>query len=148
MILIEKAKRGHLKDFLRLQKEFFKIYKDLSNYKIRYSKKQTYNEFKSRFGKDKFFYFVKYDKSIIGYTYGHIERNSYGDFAYIDDIFISKDYQGKGISTLLKNKILSNFKKNKINYCRIDVNLNNSRAINVYKHWGFKIDKFRMNLKI
>lgn len=148
MILIKKAKKEHIKDFMRLQEEFFKIYKRLSSYKIKHYKKQSKKEFKSRFGKDKFFYFAKVDGLIVGHIFGYIQKSNYGGWGCIDDIFVSKNYQGKGISTMLKNKILINFKNKKLKYCRIDINPKNLKAIKIYKQWGFKIDKFRMSLKI
>lgn len=82
-----------------------------------------------------------------GYLSGLIEENEYEKTGYIGEIFVLKDYRGMGLSTKLKDKFIEFLKSKKIEICRIEVNPNNI-AQEVYKKWGFKIDKYRMGLKI
>ncbi|HGJ64169.1 TPA: GNAT family N-acetyltransferase [bacterium] len=86
------------------------------------------------------------DSKIIGYLAGIIEEDLYERFGYIGEVFISKNFRNKGISTKLKDKFIEFLKSKNINLCRIDVNPDNP-AQEVYKKWGFKIDKHRMSLK-
>ena len=85
------------------------------------------------------------DSKIIGYLAGIIEEDLYERFGHIGEVFISKNFRNKGISTKLKDKFIEFLKSKKINLCRIDVNQNNL-AKEAYKKWGFKIDKYRMSL--
>ena len=85
------------------------------------------------------------DSKIIGYLAGIIEEDLYERFGHIGEVFISKNFRNKGISTKLKDKFIEFLKSKKINLCRIDVNQNNL-AQEAYKKWGFKIDKYRMSL--
>lgn len=64
---------------------------------------------------------------------------------YLGELFVLKEYRGKGISTKIKDVFLEFLKCKKIKICRIDVNPENN-AQEVYKKWGFKIDKYRMSL--
>lgn len=84
---------------------------------------------------------------LIGYIAGEVEKNNYEKYGYISEIFIKKEYRNKGIASKLKDEFLNELKKQKISLCRIDVNPNNL-ALEVYKKWGFKIDKHRLMLKI
>lgn len=86
------------------------------------------------------------NSKIIGYLAGMIEEDLYERSGHIGEVFISKEFRNKGISTNLKDKFIEFLKSKKINLCRIDVNPNNP-AKEVYKKWSFKIDKYRMSLK-
>jgi len=46
------------------------------------------------------------------------------------------------------NKIFSILKKKSIHICRLEVNSRNKPAIKIYKKWGFKIDKYKMNKEL
>ena len=86
------------------------------------------------------------DFKIIGYLAGIIEEDLYERFGHIGEVFVSKEFRNKGISTKLKDKFIEFLKSKKINLCRIDVNPDNI-AQEAYKKWGFKVDKYRMSLK-
>ena len=149
MIIVQKARKEDFEDFVGLYNQFVQIYRSLSRHKIRgLSKQELSKEFGFKFGKDKFFYFARDGKLAVGYIFGYVERSTYGDYGYIDDIFVSRPYQGKGISLKLKDAVLEDFKKKGIKYCRIDVNPENKKAIERYMEWGFVVDKFRMTKKI
>ncbi len=84
---------------------------------------------------------------ILGYLCGIIEEDMYEKTGYIGEVFVLNDSRGRGISTKLKDKFLEFLKEKNISVCRIDVNPDN-QAQEAYKKWGFKIDKYRMSLKI
>jgi ribosomal protein S18 acetylase RimI-like enzyme len=82
-----------------------------------------------------------------GYICGTIEEDMYEKTGHIGEVFVLKEHRGKGISSILKDKFLDFLKSNGISICRIDVNPDNP-AQESYKKWGFKIDKYRMSLKL
>ena len=84
---------------------------------------------------------------IVGYLCGIVEEDLYEKFGHIGEIFVSKNFRDKGVSIKLKDKFIDFLKSEGVNLCRIDVNPDNP-AQEVYKKWGFKIDKYRMSLKI
>jgi ribosomal protein S18 acetylase RimI-like enzyme len=148
-IKIRKARKKDFNELYELQKEFSKVYRNLSRYKIKaLSKEEFKKEFYKRFGRNKYFFVAQINDKIVGYVFGFIEKDAYGSRGYIEDIFVTKDAQGKGIASMLKDKFLEILKKKKVKYCRIDVNPENKKAIKVYQRWGFKIDKYRMSLKL
>jgi ribosomal protein S18 acetylase RimI-like enzyme len=130
MLKIRKARKKDFDELYELQKEFSKAYRNLSRYQIKALSKNQLN------GK------------IVGYVFGFIEKDAYGSRGYIEDIFVTKDAQGKGIASMLKDKFIEILKKKKAKYCRIDVNPENKKAMKIYQKWGFKIDKYRMSLKL
>lgn len=86
------------------------------------------------------------NSKIIGYLSGIIEEDLYEKFGHIGEVFVSKEFRNKGISTKLKDKFIEFLKLKNIGLCRIDVNPDNL-AKEAYKKWGFKIDKYRMSLE-
>jgi len=87
------------------------------------------------------------NNKIIGYLSGIIEEDLYERIGHIGEVFVLREFRNKGVSTKLKDKFIEFLKLKNISICRIDVNPDNS-AHEVYKKWGFKIDKYRMSLKI
>jgi GNAT superfamily N-acetyltransferase len=55
----------------------------------------------------------------------------------LNDIWISKDYRGKGLSSKCKDELFAWFKKNNCNYINLSV-LDANNAKHIYKKWGFK----------
>ncbi len=86
------------------------------------------------------------DSKIVGYLAGTIEKNPYEKVGYIAEIFVSKPFRKRGISTRVKNRFVEFLKSKDICICRIDVNPDNP-AREIYKKWGFSIDKYRMSLR-
>ena len=84
---------------------------------------------------------------IVGYLLGIIEGDRYERFGHIGEVFVSNNFRGKGISTKLKDKFIEYLKVKNIESCKIYVNQDNL-ALEIYKKWGFKIDKFRLSLKL
>jgi len=136
---IRLATQEDFEQFLPLKEEFFKEYGISKE-----SKKFILEEFKE---------YLKHiiivaleDNKIIGYLCGIIEENLYEKFGDLGEIFVKKEFRRKGISTKLKDKFIEFLKSKGITLCRIEVNPDNP-AQEVYRKWGFKIDKFRMSLR-
>ena len=109
--------------FLQIKEEFYKEYGVSKK-----TKEFIFSEFKEylRYA----IFIAKEEGKIIGYLCGIIEENPYEIYGNMGEAFVKKEYRNKGI-----------------NLCRLDVNPDNP-AQDVYKKWGFKIDKYRMSLKI
>jgi len=137
---IRLATSEDLKLFMQIKKEFIKEY-----CKSEYSESFILEEFEDYLNKGAIDLAI-IDKKIIGYLCGIIEGDMYEQFGHIGEVFVSKEFRRKGISTKLKDKFVEFLKLKNINLCRIDVNPDNP-AQEVYKKWGFQIDKYRMSLK-
>ncbi|MBW3023350.1 GNAT family N-acetyltransferase [Candidatus Woesearchaeota archaeon] len=148
-MILRKARKEDFEQYFALKKEFAKIYQKVSRYKINApTKRQCREEFKSLFKKNILFSVTEENSKLIAYFIGSIIKTRQKDYGYIDDIFVLKKYQNKGISSALKNEFLKFLKKNKIKNCKLEVNPENKKAISVYKKWGFKIDKYRMSIEL
>ncbi len=58
----------------------------------------------------------------------------YGEIPYI---YIKKDFRGKGIGSKFFKKAKKWFKDKKLKYIKLDVNVKNKKAKEIYKKWGF-----------
>jgi len=85
---------------------------------------------------------------VVGYNLNKIEI-TFGDTSdikqgKISEIYISKKFRGKSISTLLYQEALKWFKDNGCEYIQLNVYENNP-AKDIYIKWGFK--PFSLNMK-
>ena len=135
------ATQEDFEQFLPIKEEFFKDYRISKK-----SKEFIFKEFEEYLLKGAIVLAIK-NEEIVGYLIGKIEENPYEKVGYISEVFVKKEHRNKSISTKLKDKFLEFLKERCITLCRIDVNFDNP-AQEVYKKWGFRIDKYRMSLKI
>ncbi len=135
------AKKQDFELFLPVKKEFCTDYGISGK-----SKGFILKEFLEYFEKGAIFLAVEKDK-VVGYLLGTIEKDLYEEFGYIGEIFVTKVYRGKGVSTKLKDKFIGFLKLKNISKCRIEVSPENS-ALKKYMKWGFKVDKYRMEIKL
>ncbi len=56
---------------------------------------------------------------------------------HISDLFVKKEFRGRGISSMFKDKAMKWFKKKGLKYALIGVNSLNEHARSIYKKWGF-----------
>ncbi len=81
-----------------------------------------------------FNYVLEHEGVIIGY---------YGFWIMFDNVDITKvsirkELQGKGLSNILMNDFFSRIKNLDIKTITLEVRVSNSKAINLYKKYGFK----------
>ncbi|MEK6937415.1 MAG: GNAT family N-acetyltransferase [Nanoarchaeota archaeon] len=117
-------------------------------YRVHYNQRLINRFLKEYFKRSHFFYGIRIDHKVVAFLHGYIKPAPRGDIGYIDNMMVSKHYQGRGYATLLRNKFYSWLKKNEISYCQLEVLAKNKKAISVYKKWGFEIDGLRMTKKI
>ena len=86
-------------------------------------------------------YFVMVsDNDIVGYIGSTSE-----EMAEIQNFCISKDYQSKGYGKELLEYLINYLKDNNSKSIYLEVNYNNIRAINLYKKYGFEVNRIRKN---
>ena len=60
------------------------------------------------------------------------------DTAELTNIVVRKNYRGNGISSILLNYIIDLARNNNCKFINLEVNCNNSIALHLYEHFGFK----------
>jgi len=89
---------------------------------------------------------------MIGYIHAMIkdeipvfELKRYG---YIADLYVAKDFRGKGISSMLKDEIFSWFRDNELEYASVGFFADNDDAHDIYNKWGFFDYKIEAKIKL
>lgn len=77
------------------------------------------------------------DDCAVGFA-GYYANDSLGKIGYLSTIVVSKKHQGKGIGSVLLRECLNDCRKKGMEKCRLEVNINNQRAIPFYEAKGFK----------
>lgn len=94
-----------------------------------------YDDFKIELEQNEFahYYVVEEDNKIVGYCgfWTLYEQ------AQITTIGVTKDYQGKGIATIMMNKIEEESIKAGCETCSLEVRVSNTVAQNLYKKFGY-----------
>lgn len=81
------------------------------------------------------------EKKILGYA----GLYAAGEEAYVYNIAVRPEWQGKGIGKSLINELVSYCLKNNLGFISLEVRISNNIAINLYKKFGFKILGKRRN---
>jgi len=103
-------------------------------------------------GKKKWCYVAEADGKIVGYVLFNIEKRK--DFfrikkvGYIDLLFIDKKYRKKGISKMFVNKAYEIFKKEGMEFAKLEVQTDNKDAIKVWQKHGFREYRVHMWKKL
>ncbi len=118
-----------------------------SIYKVKLTKELFEKLFKTHFGRGKYYYGIKQEGKLVAILSGYIKPVPNTDVGYIDNLFVSKKFQGKGYSTILKNHFFKWLKGKSIKYCQLNVYEKNP-AKNIYEKWGFSVDEVKMTKKI
>lgn len=83
---------------------------------------------------------------IVGYaTHFFTYQTWTGKCLYMDDLYIREQYRGKGLGTLLINKVIEFAKESKCNKMRWQVSNWNHPAITFYENLGAKVNRIEMN---
>lgn len=148
MIKIRKANKKDFEAFWKLQKEFMDDNnKDEIVEGFKYSmikSKIRKNFLKILKDKNSLLIFLQDDGGVMGFLEGYIsnmKKTGYfykEKWGYLQDIFISAKYRGKGYARLLINEFLKFLKKRKIKICTLHTDSYNKSAIKLYNKIGFK----------
>ena len=121
-IIIEKMT---IQDVTKIEKDFEERFDDFWNINI----------LKSELNNNNSLYFVaKNENEILGFV--GILLNF--DFAEITNIVVRKDFRNLGIGKILLEKIIEETKKKEKQMICLEVNINNIKAINLYKKYRFE----------
>lgn len=118
---VEKLTYEMVEDVFEIEKTFFDV-----------STKQSILD---SFDSNNLFYFVLYFKNeIVGFLEGSIVL----DEAELFEIAIKKEYQGNNLSLKLMDYFFEYCKSNKVETIFLEVNIINTKAISLYKKYGFE----------
>lgn len=135
--IVKKHCPQHLNDF-NFKDDCFDILKD-------FIKKTIFSNY-SRI------YLSEEDNKPFGYIKFSLVKNSpickIEKFGRIDNIYIKKEYQGKEVSSKLKDEAFKWFKKKGANRVQLFVFKDNIHAINVYEKWGFSTRLIEMRMSV
>lgn len=98
--------------------------------------------------KEHFHGFVARDENdkLLGYvTYFFAYYTWVGKSLYMDDLYVREMYRGKGVGSVLINRVISFAKEQKCNRLRWQVSNWNHPAISFYESLGAEINKTEMN---
>jgi GNAT superfamily N-acetyltransferase len=147
IVNIKKSDKEQIYSLALEENKILQKYSSKPIYKVKFTKELFERMFKNNFGKNKAFFGIKEDNKIVAIISGYIKSAPKGDVGYIDNMFVSKKYSGKGYATILRDEFYKWLKSKKIKYCQLDV-LEKNPAKNIYKKWGFSIDGLQMTKKI
>ena len=143
---IRKAKKEDFHHYLPLKKESIKEYSKLIKEKLNTSDVNIKREFDMIFRSKEILLLSGENHRIIGYL--NEALNISEEIGYVDDIFILKNFRKKNIGRLLMREFTKILKHRKIKKCRLEVDLKNKKALELYKQLGFKVNKYVMEKKI
>ena len=98
-----------------------------------------------------FIFVAEKNNEIVGYIYGYVleSDNVYVcDGAKLDALFVKVDYRKLGIADRLIQEFINWVKDNDLKYVEVNVMLNNTKALNLYKKYNFKELKANLTLEI
>lgn len=97
-------------------------------------------------------YVSEENKKLFGFILFSVVKSSpiyiLENFGRIDNIYIKSEYHGRGISSKFKDVAFKWFKKKGVNRFQLFVFQDNTRAINIYKKWGFTNRLIEMRMSI
>lgn len=127
-----------IKDYITLKKNAGKDFRKFAEEKI-----------KSKDGK---IFIVEEGNEPIGYMLIYIKKTipiyKLKKIGYISDLFIKKEFRRRGISSKLKKKAISWFKKKGMKHMSIQVYADNKIPYDIYKKWGFSDFHIELRKKI
>ena len=147
IINIKKSDKEQIYKLAVEENKILQKYSSQPIYKVKFTKELFERMFKNNFGDNKAFFGIEEDNKIVALLSGYIKPAPKGDVGYIDNMFVSKKYSGKGYATFLRDEFYKWLKGKKIRYCQLDV-LAKNPAKQIYEKWGFSVDGFQMTKKL
>lgn len=88
------------------------------------------------------FFVITYEEVIIAYIAGYVNKQRIGVIA---SIAVIEEYRGKGLATMMINKLLDIFRSFKIKQTILHVKVSNHDAFGLYVKLGFKVAQLLEN---
>ncbi len=155
-MIIREAKKSDFEEWFKLEKGFVKFQNKFlkKDMKCSIAKPGMKKYFMKVLKRKSLFLVLENDKKLQGYFEGLIEGGKAQAFVcqikkmgYINNVFITRKYRGKGYFSKFIQAFYEYLKKNKVKYCSLDVDKDNP-AVEVYKKLGYKIIEHKMLAKI
>ncbi|MBQ7918258.1 MAG: ribosomal protein S18-alanine N-acetyltransferase [Clostridia bacterium] len=125
---IEKLEEKYIEDVFLIEKTFFGL--------------ENSNVIESSLESETLDYYVLLDgEKVVGFY----ECSIILDEAELFDIAVREEYQGKKLSNILMNHLIENCRHRNVRTIFLEVNINNTKAINLYDKFGFKEYSRRKN---
>lgn len=125
---IEKLEEKYIEDVFLIEKTFFGL--------------ENSNVIESSLESETLDYYVLLDgEKVVGFY----ECSIILDEAELFDIAVREEYQGKKLSNILMNHLIENCRHRNVRTIFLEVNTNNTKAINLYDKFGFKEYSRRKN---
>jgi len=81
------------------------------------------------------------DKQIVGFIWAHFIQYGFFKYGTIDELFVKKEFRGKGIGSALLKKAIKKLQNFKVKIILVDTEKENKEAIKLYKNVGFELGK-------
>lgn len=153
-ISIRKATVNDLEEILKLNKALFDYEEKFNS---EYNLEWTYSEkgqayFKKRIARDSSIVLVAEVKTkIVGYLLIFVDSHSIrkiNPIAEIENMFISEEYRAHGVGTELMREAIKQVREKGAKNLEVEVEAQNSGAINFYKSNGFEDFEVTLQLKL
>ena len=163
MVIIRKAKLRDINMILKSEKDLLnhavnivnkyhpkhlidaKLRKDYEDILFKYIRGRIYS-------KNDAVFIAEIKGEVVGHMIVSIKKNfSIFNMKYygrINTVFIKEEFRGKGIGSELKKEALKWFKYKGIFRISLNVDPNNTRAIDVYNNWGLELYLLEMRISI
>ena len=79
------------------------------------------------------------DKQIVGFIWAHFIQYGFFKYGTIDELFVKKEFRGKGIGSALLKKAIKKLQNFKVKIILVDTEKENKEAIKLYKNVGFEL---------
>ena len=114
--------------------DIFRIESAKKPYFQKWNKKTALRDITKSFKEDDFYIYV-IDKKIVGFIISQINENNEG---YVNELWIIKEFQGKGIGKALTKFIEDKYKKKEVKSIGLTAN-QRAGAVNFYKKLKYKV---------
>ncbi len=147
---IRKAKTKDLNEFLEMKKGSIKSFLEISGEIIVFTKKKYTLEFegyhKSR--NNSIHILESKDKETIGYMQTTFKKNKLANFGYLNDLFIKKEFRGKGYGKCATKEFIKIAKVKGVEKIGLGTRVENKPAIKLYEKLGFEKIGYNFGMKL
>ncbi len=81
------------------------------------------------------------DKQIAGFIWAHFIQYGFFKYGTIDELFVKKEFRGRGIGSALLKKAIKKLQNFKVKIILVGTEKENKEAIKLYKKVGFELGK-------
>ncbi len=140
-IIVRHAKKPDIKKIA----ELFRKESSRKPYSEKWTEKTAVKKIRLYFKENAIFVALNKNE-IVGFIVGHIFLFWDGRNGFVDEIFVAREHQNKGIGSSLLQRLEAYFKKKRVAVISLGAN-EKSKAYDFYKKRGYKYEKFKILFK-